>query len=196
MLSVTPAAMRQADTMTTEPPASIAAPLTVEQLFRRHHGTVMRVVRRMLGPRASQADIEDVTQQTFVAAQRSIERYRGDSAPTTWLCGIAAHVVLMHLRSWRRRTRALESFFEHWTATAPSSIDLEERYGHRQDLERVWRCLEKIKPDKRIVFVLFEVEGMSGAEIAQALEIPAATVFTRLHHARRELVALMRKERG
>jgi RNA polymerase sigma-70 factor (ECF subfamily) len=192
-MTSTPAAMRQAEM--SEPTASIA-PLTVETLFRHHHGTVTRVVRRMLGPSASQADVEDVAQQTFVAAQGSLARYRGESAPTTWLCGIAAHMVLMHLRSWRRRTRAIESFIEHWRATAPAFEDLEERYAQRQDLERVWCCLEKIKPDKRIVFILFEVEGLSGADIAQALEIPTATVFTRLHHARRELVSLMRKERG
>jgi RNA polymerase sigma-70 factor (ECF subfamily) len=169
--------------------------LTVEDLFRRHHQAVARIVRRLLGPNASSADVEDVTQQTFIAAERALERFRGDSSPTTWLYGIASNAVLMHLRSWRRRRRTLEAFFEQLRTEDGAAPDLERRYEHREELERVWKCLEKIKPKKRVVFVLFEIEGLSAAEIATALQIPQATVFTRLHHARRELVEALRKER-
>ena len=63
-------------------------------------------------------------------------------------------------------------------------------------LRRVWRCLMQIKPKKRIVFVLHEIEGMSGPEIAEMLSASEATVRSRLHHARRELMALLAKEEG
>jgi RNA polymerase sigma-70 factor (ECF subfamily) len=70
---------------------------------------------------------------------------------------------------------------------APQEVHLE--------LEAVWQCLMRIHPRKRIVYVLFEVEGLSGREIAEALEIKEATVHTRLHHARRELMRMLEKSR-
>lgn len=170
-------------------------PLTVELLFRRHGKDVFRIVRRLLGPAASDADVDDVTQQAFLAAHRDLSRFRGESAPMTWLYGIASRTVLMHLRSWRRRQRMIAAFAEEIRANEVPIQSAESTMVQQQELQRVWKQLLKIKPKKRIVFLLHEIEGLSGKEIASALEIPEATVWTRLHHARRELVDLMRKER-
>src|SRR5688572_9335750 len=70
-------------------PAIATAPTTVEGLFRSHFADVYRVVGRMLGPSAPRSDIEDLTQQVFLAAHRGWDRFRGESKPSTWLYGIA-----------------------------------------------------------------------------------------------------------
>jgi RNA polymerase sigma-70 factor, ECF subfamily len=70
----------------------------------------------------------------------------------------------------------------------PSSPDLEALVEQRERLLLVWRCLMRIKPKKRIVYVMYELEGFSGKQIAELLELPEATVRVRLLHARRELV--------
>lgn len=176
--------------------AAAREPLTVDALFRAHGKDVYRIVRRLLGPGASPADVDDVTQQAFIAAHRDLSRFRGESTPMTWLYGIASKTVLMHLRSWRRRQRMIAAFAEQWLVEGRQEQSAETALAQRQELERVWRCLEKIKPKKRIVFLLHEIEGLSGKEIALALEIPEATVFTRLFHARKELIAGLKKERG
>ena len=169
---------------------------SIHALFRRHFDDVYRMVAHLLGPGAGQADVEDVTQQVFMAAHRALPRYRGEGRPTTWLYGIATRVVLNNLRSWRRRRRlvaALESALEGDVAVAACP---ERDLAARQELNRVWRCLMRVGPKKRVVYVLHVVEGRSGEEIAELLEIPVATVWTRLHHARRELnAALDRDER-
>jgi len=171
------------DAIGSEPPS-------LEGLFRSHADDVFRIVARLMGPGAGDADIEDVTQQVFVAAQRALPRFRGDSTPLTWLYGIATRVVLTHLRSIRRHRRLVGAL----EAVPPASLDMQRHVEQREELRRVWRVLMRIKPKKRVVFVLHEIEGRSGREIAEALEIKEATVWSRLHHARRELVAGLRKE--
>jgi RNA polymerase sigma-70 factor (ECF subfamily) len=160
----------------------------VDQLFRNHFDDVYRAVAHMLGPSASDADLEDLTQQVFVAAHRSLPRFRGESKPTTWLYGIAYRTVLVFLRSRRRRNRLLSALAHE---PAPQK-DPQRQVEQRQTLHQLWTLLMRIKPKKRLVFVLYEVEGLSGPEIAAALDIPENTVWTRLHHARRELVRLAR----
>src|SRR5262245_37099609 len=79
-----------------------AEPLTLELLFRRHADDVHRIVRRLLGPAASAADVDDLIQQVFLAAHRALPQFRRDAATTTWIYGVASRTVLHHLRSRRR----------------------------------------------------------------------------------------------
>lgn len=170
------------------------AVLDVDVLFRRHAARVYRMVASLVGPGASDEDVEDLTQEVFLTAHRALPRFRGESKVETWLYGIASRVVLTNLRSWRRHRRlkrALEA--EPTQAVGP---DIERSAVHRQELWRVWRCLMGIKPDKRIVYLMYEVEGMSGKEIADALRIKEATVRTRLFHARRELAEALKRKEG
>lgn len=171
-----------------------AARPTIEALFRQHGRDVYRIVRRLMGPQASQADVDDLSQQVFLAAHKDLPRFRGDAAPRTWLYGIASRVVLMHFRSWRRRLAALAAFADATRMTTAQPPDAEATLADREELARVGRGLEALKPEKRIVFVLHEVEGLSGKEIAAILRIPEATVFTRLYYARRELVAALARD--
>ncbi len=163
-----------------------APPLTLEALFRDHFEDVYRLVGRLLGPGAQRADVEDLTQQTFLAAHKALPNYRGEARPSTWLCGVAARTVMTQVRGWRRRRRMLEAIEREPPPEGP--CDLEERVSSRAKLRRVWICLARMSAKKRVVYLLHEIEGMSGADIAEALEIPTSTVWTRLYHARRELL--------
>lgn len=170
-----------------------AEPLTVDALFRAHVEDVHRIVARLLGPGASRADVEDLTQQVFLAAHRALPEFRGDSKPSTWLYGIATRIVLTYLRSRRRHRRLVERLESELAAPRPVHEDsAEDQLDRRARLRSVWACLMRINPKKRIVFMLHEVEGLPGKEIAEALDIKEATVWTRLHHARRELADAMR----
>lgn len=179
-----------------EPISAAGARPTIEGLFRSHGRDVYRIVRRMAGSRASAADLDDLTQQVFLAAHRDLRSFRGDAAPRTWLYGIASRVVLMHFRSWRRRLAALTAFADASRMTEAPPPDAESTVADREELARVQHALDRLTPEKRLVFVLHEVEGLSGKEIAAVLSIPEATVFTRLHYARRELVAVLARTSG
>ena len=165
--------------------------VTVEQLFRQHGRDVYRIVRRLMGSRTSPADVEDLVQQVFLAAHRDLPRYRGESSPRSWLYGIASRVVLMHFRGWRRRLAAIAAFADATRMTEAPPPTAEATVGDRQELRRVQRALDTLKPEKRVVFVLHELEGLPGKEISVILGIPEPTVFTRLYYARRELLAVL-----
>lgn len=175
--------------------AGAAEPPSLEALFRNHLEDVYRIVSRLLGPGAGRADIEDVTQQVFLAAHRALPKFRGESKVTTWLYGIASKTVLMHLRSRRRHRRLVGALEQSAAVSVGWENNVERSVESRRKLAEVWRCLMRIKPKKRIVFVLHEIEGLSGKQIAQMLEIKEATVWTRLHHARIELLKGLNKER-
>lgn len=167
--------------------------VTLETLFRDHFDDVYRLVGRLLGPGAARADVEDLTQQAFLTAHKALPRYRGEAKPSTWMCGVAARTVMTQMRGWGRQRRMLEAL-EREPEAGPRGGDLEEHVERRRELHRVWRCLSRMSAKKRVVYILHEIEGMSGASIAEALEIPEATVWTRLYHARRELLRRLARE--
>ncbi|MFO0725072.1 MAG: RNA polymerase sigma factor [Myxococcota bacterium] len=168
--------------------------MTAESIFRAHGRDVLRIVRRLVGPEASEADVDDLVQQVFVAVHRDLPRFRRQSAVTTWLYGIASRTVLMHFRSGRRRARAMEAFTEAARLETAPPRDPAARMILDEELRAVWRGLAAMSPKKRVVFVLAEVEGLSGREIAEALDIKEATVWSRLFHARQELAEHLKRE--
>jgi RNA polymerase sigma-70 factor, ECF subfamily len=172
--------------------APAARDLSVESVFRAHFDDVYGMVGRLLGPGAQSADIEDITQQVFIVVQRALPQFRGDCKTTTWLYAICSKVVLTSLRSWRRQRRLTAAVAAELEGIASDQTP-EQTATRRQELVRVWRCLLKIKPKKRIVYILHMIEGMSGQEISLALEIPESTVWTRLHHARLELAKTLER---
>lgn len=168
--------------------------LTIESVFRHYVDDVHRIVARLLGPSAGRADVEDVVQLVFIAIQRALPRFRGESKLSTWIYGVSARVVMTQLRGWRRHRRLLAALGDHLQSA--DTYTPEQSASERQELARVWRCLLRIKPKKRVVYIMHELEDLSGNEIAEALEIPVATVWTRLHHARKELLAALAREQG
>src|SRR5437667_232075 len=96
-------AMRVEDTLSISGAGENAPAL--ETVFREHFDEVYRVVGHLLGPSASHSDIDDVTQQVFIAVHRALPKFRGESKLSTWLYAIASNVVLSNLRSWRRQRR-------------------------------------------------------------------------------------------
>lgn len=152
--------------------------------FRRFYGDhvefVRRVVARLWGPGG---DVDDAVQEVFLVALRKRASFAGRCAPSTWLYAIAQRVVM----AARRRARVRRFFGLHLAESRPSPETPQQIFEHRESSERLYRLLEKISDKKRTVFVLFEMEGLPGEEIAHIVGCPLKTVWTRLHHARRDL---------
>jgi RNA polymerase sigma-70 factor (ECF subfamily) len=156
--------------------------LSVEQIYAQHADFVWRALQH-LG--AKQADLEDLGQEVFVAVHRSIASFDGRSKLTTWLFGICLHLVQRH----RRRAYLRLEFLQ---AEPPERVDPttpETRYDEEQARCRLARLLQKLSPERRATFVMFEVEGMSCEEIAELTAVPVGTVYSRLHLARKQVAA-------
>ncbi len=151
-------------------------------LYDRYVDDVRRVVGR-LG--VARPDVDDVVQATFLDVLGAAGRYDGRASAKSWLVGLA----LVQVRRRRRTLARLAARVAAWgreprppvaTPEAVAAID--------EQVERVQRALDALSPKKREVIVLVAIEGMSGEDAAGILGVPVATVWTRLHHARRELV--------
>lgn len=151
-------------------------------LFDRHGDEVHRFLV-CLGIPAG--DVDDLVQQTFLDVLHAAGRFREDGAVRPWLFGLAAMVARRHRRgvgrTFERLLRWTRERIEEEPPTPAECFDL-----NVQGL-RAQRALEALSPRKREAFVLVVLEGLSGDDAAAALTIPVATVWTRVHHARREL---------
>jgi RNA polymerase sigma-70 factor (ECF subfamily) len=154
-------------------------------LYDRYARDVWRAVHRTLGRGADQADVEDVVHTMFLKLPGIARAYDGRDSCRGWLCGIGVRIALRHWRGIRRFRRALSNFAETPTARAPA--DPEQRATGNEALAVLGRALDRMSAKKRAAFVLVELEGLRPEEAARALEIPIATVRTRLFHARNEL---------
>ena len=146
-----------------------------EQIVRRHQAAVYRVGLRMLG---SRADAEDVTQDTFVRAWRSLDRFRAQSALNTWLYRIVTRRCLDAIAA-RRATEQLDAASSESGADEPAGI-----VEQREQLEAVTRAIAGLPAEQRAALVLREFEGLSYDELADVLGTSVASIKGRLHRAR------------
>jgi RNA polymerase sigma-70 factor (ECF subfamily) len=156
------------------------------ELYDRYATDVWRVARATLVDRT---DAEDVVHAVFVKLPQIALSYDGRASCRAWLCGIAVRFALRQRRGSGRFRRMLGRLAE--SAPAPASVDPEQEAGHRERLALFEQAFACLCPKKRAAWILVELEGMTSHEAADVLEIPAATVRTRLLHARHEIRARM-----
>jgi RNA polymerase sigma-70 factor (ECF subfamily) len=155
------------------------------EFYRRYRIEVTRNLHRVLGPTRRSADLEDVLQDVFIEAFRSIGRFRGEAKLSTWLYRVCINVALQRLRKGKRLGEvSSESLAEAATDETP-----ERDLDARRRLDAVYRLLDRLSPKKRVVFILHEIEGREPKEIASLVGAPVLTVRTRLHYARKEFYA-------
>jgi RNA polymerase sigma-70 factor, ECF subfamily len=169
-------------------PAAPDAPLTWRRLYDQHLPLVYRIVRRMGVP---EGDCADVCQEVFLRAYRGLAGFRGEAQVGTWLCRITFNEVARHGRSATLR-RGLGALLGRQSAPPPAAQpdDLLVRNQGARELERV---LAGMRPKQRQVFVLFELEELSLAQIAEVLGCSLETVRSRLRHARADFERLRRQ---
>jgi RNA polymerase sigma-70 factor (ECF subfamily) len=154
-------------------------------LYDRYAEDVRRVLVRLGVP---ERDVDDMLQETFLDVVRGAKNYDGRANARPWLVGLAVNWVRRRRRSVRVLVRRLASFEEEPT-TAPTTPEDEAAGAIAAAKARA--ALDALSQKKREVFVLVVMEGLPGEEVARLLDIPVATVWTRLHHARRELRAAL-----
>jgi RNA polymerase sigma factor (sigma-70 family) len=153
------------------------------ELYRRHTPRLLGFVERLLG--ATDAEAEDVAQETWIRACQAFDRFRWESAFSTWLLGIGLNIVRDHIR---RNARANILDIDE-IPDPPGPMRIPE---DRIDLERSIAIL----PDGyRIVLVLHDVEGMKHREIAEKLGVSEGTTKSQLFRARKMLRGLLSQSR-
>lgn len=157
-------------------------------LYDRYHVAVYEFVRRATN---DAHDVDDLVQATFLLAAKTATSHDGKQQCRPWLVGIAARMLYRRQRGLARWARALRelSFRE-----AGSYADPHRALSARDEVQRLSAALAQLSEPKRVVLLLAEAEEQSSEEIARALQVPIGTVWTRLHHARRDLRRLLERE--
>lgn len=154
--------------------------LDVEAVYAEHAGFVWRTLQR-LG--AIEADLPDLFQEVFLVLHRRRDELVDDGQVRGLLFGIAVGLVRNH----RRRSTRWRDRLTSWLGWGSQSPDPQEALDASRRRSRGMLAFSRLDPEKRAVFVMFELEGLSGQQIAATLGIPLGTVHSRLYAARRQL---------
>lgn len=152
-----------------------------------HSAGVYRLALRMVG---DPHEAEDIVQETFLNAFRTIDSFEGRSSLSTWLYRIAYNAALMRLRKKQPLYVSLDPpVDEEETATTPMQLFdwcclPEEDFQTAEVRNELERAISELPESLRAVFVLRELEGLSTEETAQALDLSVSNVKVRLHRAR------------
>lgn len=162
------------------PSATQNASAAFRDVYRENVAFVWRVLRRLGVP---SADVEDLCQEVFVVVHRKLETFEGNSSLRTWLYTIAHRCA----SSYRRRAHVRRE-----VATESPELGFLEPPQHRHlEQERARKALDTIlgelDQDKRAVFVFYEIEEMTMSEIAEIIDCPLQTAYSRLRAARQHV---------
>lgn len=156
----------------------------VDAVYREHGATVARWVLRLGGPGFEN---EDAVQEIFAIVAERLSGFRGDAKLVTWLYGITENVV----RELRRRARVRRWFtggVASEAADPPAAAVRQDDALEREQATRfLYRALDRMREPYRSALILFELEELSGEEIAELKQVKVATVWVWLHRARSQL---------
>jgi RNA polymerase sigma-70 factor (ECF subfamily) len=154
-----------------------------DALYRREHGFVWRMLRYHGVPDAA---IEDAVQDVFLVVHRRWADWDHSRSPRSWLFGVVRRVAAAQRRSVSRHQRRL-----HAAASPEPTPAIDEHAASRRELEQLQRALAQLDEPLATVFVLADVEGMSGPEIAELLGAKLNTIYWRMRTARAQVAAAM-----
>jgi len=150
-----------------------------DEIYERELDYVWRTLRRLGVP---QADLADAAHEVFLVLYRRWNDVERKDELRAWLFGVARRVAAAMRAKRREQPSELEAVAAEDPLAAKRSLLL--------------RALETLDDDRRVVIVLHDLEGHTGAEIAALLDVPANTVHSRLRLARADLLAAVHKLRG
>jgi RNA polymerase sigma-70 factor (ECF subfamily) len=163
--------------------------LNFQVLYHDNFEFVWRTLQRM---GVHERDVQDTCQKVFLVAFRRQAEFLGLSTSKTWLCGIAIRLASDYRRSAVQRRERLMQEPSPDMGAEPNQLDALEQRERLRELDAV---LAELPEEQRTVLVLFELEELSGVDIAQALGVPEGTVRSRLRLARQAFMRIAAERR-
>jgi RNA polymerase sigma-70 factor (ECF subfamily) len=164
-----------------------------EKLVTRYQNKIMGYVGRMTN--GDREEAEDITQEAFIKAYRSLDSFRGQASFSTWLYKIATNLCIDRARTRKRRPQQAYSLDEPYDKEDDkggreiADSRFEPSKGvERDEMRAIVRQTVADMPEKqRQVLIMCDLQGMAYENIAEVLSIPLGTVKSRIFHARADL---------
>ncbi|WP_437874577.1 RNA polymerase sigma factor [Sorangium sp. So ce513] len=153
--------------------------MTFGEVYAQQFRFVWRSLRRLGVP---ESDAADAVQDVFLVVHRRLPEFEGRSKITTWLYSICFHVARDRRKLAHMRRRAHDD--EPLLDCADDRADVGAQAERRQAIELLEIILDELPLEQRAVFTLFELDGMRGEDVAELLDVPLGTVYSRLRLAR------------
>lgn len=176
--------------------------MTEQELVRRAKADDRDALAELLGAHTTQAyrlalhivrnqaDAEDATQTAFIKALTNLTRFDERRPFAPWLLRIVIHEALNLKRAERTRL----AFWQRHSQVAQSQETVESAVMVRVEHQELWRAVNRLKDDDRLVLTLSYFMGLGEADVAEALGIKRGTVKSRKHNALARLRALVERE--
>jgi RNA polymerase sigma-70 factor (ECF subfamily) len=165
-------------------------------LVSKYQRKVQRLLSRLV---RDPAEVEDLTQETFIKAYRALDSFRGDSAFYTWLYRIAINTAKNHLMASNRRPSASATVHQTEEGEQWDELDLlsdsetpENLLLTQEIAQTVEETIQSLPEELRSAITLRELEGLSYEEIAQVMGCPIGTVRSRIFRAREAIAQRLR----
>ena len=168
----------------------VAGEATAWRDLHRTYYPIAAAFLRKLG--VDHGELDDACQEVFATLFRYLPGFRGESDLKTWLYKLCA----TEAAKVRRKTRVWSTLLRVLSREEVGELTASPEWSQAFARQKVEAVLNQMKTDERVVFVLFEMEGLKGEQIASIVGCPVATVWRRLHYARRAFCAAMGIEGG
>jgi RNA polymerase sigma factor (sigma-70 family) len=146
---------------------------------------------------ANHEDANDLVQDTFIKAFKSIDSFRGHSSFYTWVYRIAVNRTINFLKRRKNRNQYSLDDLDSSIQTDPDLIEMMSHVTPRREAglselqEKLNEALQKLSEPHRAVVTMHDIQGMTHADIAKALKCSEGTVRSRLFYARQQLQGLL-----
>jgi RNA polymerase sigma-70 factor (ECF subfamily) len=182
------------NTLETFSDSSLARPrLTVAEVHKRHGEFIWKTLYRM-GVRSPH--LEDVYQEVFLVVHRRLDSYAGHCAITTWLFEVCFRVAAGYRRRAHFRREQLVPDAASVSYVAAPTPTPEREVEKRQAADRLQDILSTLNLEQRVVFTMFELEGLTCDQIGENIGVPVGTVYSRLHRARKAFLRALSRQRA
>lgn len=165
-----------------------------DELVVRHSRRIYGLIYNMT---SHHEDTNDLMQEVFTRAFRSLKRFQGRSKFSTWLYSVAVNLTLNFLKKRKRRTMMSLDDIDNGIVNNEVFIDLSNRANPIQQMEiheiqkRLNTALQSLSEDHRAVVTMFDIQQLPHAEISRILGVSEGTVRSRLFYAHRHLQSLL-----
>jgi len=158
------------------------------RILHRRYFPIAAALLRKLGVR--ERELEDATQEVFLQMFRYLPSFRGESELKTWLY----RLCITQARRARRRRRVREALHQVLSLAPEESLVSSPAFCEQTARRRIEKALACLSDGDRSVFVLYEMEGVSGKQIAEIVGCKEATLWRRLHYARKNFRDALERE--
>ncbi len=158
-------------------------------LVREHHSTMVAVATSAVSDKGA---AEEVVQETWLAVIKGLKTFEGRSSLKTWIFAILMNQAKKRLRTdgkveWVGRSEDHDERFRkdgHWNSTVDAWPNPENKAAHKQMLDLVQAGIESLPEPQKLVVILSDVEGFSGPEVSEIMDITKENQRVLLYRAR------------